>query len=126
VVTIIQENQKKISIQERIENDPLIQLFNPKNEKPINMQSIKAMGGGSPSEMVCLKIKTRLFIYDGFESSKPKQQEEIINKFVRCIKCHAILDKELAVSNFDESLVLDQYEPQDAGALTTMYCEILK
>ena len=30
------------------------------------------------------------------------------------------------ISNFDESLVLNQYEPQDAGSLRTMYCNILK
>jgi len=63
-----------ISIQERKENDPLIQIINlPQEDGGINMSSIASMAADSSGDMVSLKLKTRLFINEGFEASNNKQ-----------------------------------------------------
>jgi|TARA_B110000285_G_scaffold104388_1_gene118812 hypothetical protein len=34
--------------------------------------------------------------------------------------------QDIAVQNYDESIVLSQYEPQDKESLVTQYCDILR
>ena len=65
----------------------------------------------SYDKMVSLKMKTRLFIVPGYDKAKPKQKSEILSKFVRCMTCNSCLLEDVAVSNFDDNLVLNDYEP---------------
>lgn len=71
------------------------------------------------AERVNLKLKTRLMIQDSLESAQ-------IEKFVRCTNCHATLQQDVAVQNYDENIVLSQYEPQGAQNLVTAFCEVLR
>lgn len=45
---------------------------------------------------------------------------------MRCNKCQATLDQEIAMQNFDLNIVESQYEPQDKESVMTEYCNILK
>ena len=80
----------------------------------------------SYDEIVTLKLKTRLFVSPGFEKCGPKQKQEILSKYVRCLTCNSILLEDMAVSNYDDNLVLDDYEPQDKEGIMSLYCKILK
>jgi hypothetical protein len=46
--------------------------------------------------------------------------------FVRCNSCNATLLQEIAIQNYDENVVLPQYEPLDKEALVSQYSEILR
>lgn len=65
----------------------------------------------SYDEIVPLKLKTRLFVSPGFDKAKPRQKDEILAKFVRCWGCNACMLEEMAVSNYDDNLVINDYEP---------------
>ena len=78
------------------------------------------------NEMVSLKLKTRLFVSPTFTKGNAKQKQEIVSKYVRCFSCHATLLEEMAVSNYDDNLVMDDYEPQDKEGIMSIFCKILK
>ena len=81
----------------------------------------------SHDEMVNMKLKTRLFIPDLQEVGRGRRQAEgQLSQYVRCLACHATLLQDIAVQNYDESIVLSQYEPQDKESLVTQYCDILR
>jgi len=49
-----------------------------------------------------------------------------MSQFVRCHTCNATLLQEIAIQNYDENIVLPQYEPLDKESLVTKYCDILR
>jgi hypothetical protein len=55
-------------------------------------------------------LKTRLFLSKGEAGGN---EEEVLAQYVRCNDCHAILTVDIAVQNFDNNLVLSQYEADD-------------
>ena len=76
-------------------------------------------------DKINLKLKTRLFVQNVQEASG-QQVDSQLSQYVRCLKCHATLQQDVAVQNYDENIVLSQYEPQDKESLVTQFCEILR
>lgn len=106
------------------DNDPLIQITNEIDKGALDV--LRDLD--SYSDKIDLKLKTRLFISMDFKDGPKykKQIEERLQQFVRCNQCQATLDQEIAMQNFDLSIVQDQYEPQDKESVMTEYCNILK
>jgi len=79
-------------------------------------------------DKIDLKLKTRLFVNMEFKDGPKykKQIDEKLQQYVRCNRCQATLDQEIAMQNFDLSIVQPQYEPQDKESVMTEYCNILK
>ena len=100
---------------------------------------VRALQGGDPAtwkkmrslpdyqDKINLKLKTRLFL-PKFEELRTTQLDSEANlaQFVRCQDCNATLLLEIAVQNYDENIVLPQYEPLDKESLVNQFCEILK
>lgn len=111
-------------LQEPHSKDPLHGLL-----RGIEQETVDALlGNGHPTDKTTLKLKTRLFVNPDYREGKrfEAQLEESLAQYVRCRRCDAILTQDIAVTNYDASLVLPAYEPQDAQSLVTQYCTVLK
>lgn len=83
----------------------------------------------SPDDRIELKLKTRLFVNYDLKEGKNfhKQIDENLAKYCRCVTCNAILTVPIAVQNYDEHLVLPQYQPgKDGNRQATQLTAILK
>jgi len=125
-------------------NDPLIKItgFDEQPDKEaggaprtgdkddgINKDALKVLAAlPSYRDKIDLKLKTRLFVNMEFKDGPKykKQIDEKLQQYVRCNRCQATLDQEIAMQNFDLSIVQPQYEPQDKESVMTEYCNILK
>ena len=116
-------SEPTLSIQVPAKNDPVYRVA-----QQLDRAALKQLASlPSHDEKVNLKLKTRLFIPDLQEVGRSRRQAEgQLSQYVRCLVCHASLLQEIAVQNYDESIVLSQYEPQDKESLVTQYCDILR
>lgn len=123
VLSAILNCQSRVALQRPPSNDALIKAL--KGAEPA---TFTAMKGLDEREKINLKLKTRLLLPNLAETN-PKQLDNpaaLMASFVRCNSCNATLLQEIAVQNYDESVVLPQYEPLDKEALVSQYSEILR
>lgn len=127
LLRLVMDNQDRVALLSPSCNDPLIKVAQElKENNKGHLNSLASLP--NYDEKVSLKLKTRLLIsYDYKDGAKYKKQvEEKLLQYCRCLACQATLTQEIAVQNFDQSIVRSQYEPQDKQALMTQYCDILK
>jgi len=123
------ENPTLLAIQVPSKNDPLFKIINKIEQAGTpNAPGLKKLADlPSFEDKINLKLKTRLFVQNVQEAGNQQQQVDgQLSQYVRCLTCHATLLQDVAVQNYDENIVLDQYEPQDKESLVTQFCEILR
>lgn len=100
---LIREQPGHFALQTPAENDPLIQITKDMDQPALDVLSRLS----SYSDKIDLKLKTRLFTSMDFKDGpKYKRQiEERLQQFVRCNKCQATLDQDIAMQNFDLNIV---------------------
>lgn len=119
---VLSDNPEKLAIQSPPSNDPLQKIL-----KQMNIPGLKKLGKSRTDAKLNFKLKTRIFIPNLEEIGGSSQnQDSQLFQYVRCTVCHASLLRDIAIKNFDENIVISQYEPLDKESLVTQFCEILK
>ena len=123
VLSAVLNSQSRVALQRPPSNDALIKAL-----KDVQPASFTAMKGLDENDKINLKLKTRLLL-PNLADTNPKQLDNpaaLMASFVRCNSCNVTLLQEIAIQNYDESVVVSQYEPLDKEALVSQYSEILK
>ena len=102
---------KMIEKEMKVDKESKNLYFSPSFQALINLRKLKTY-----DDMINIKINSRIMVQEGKNTSK----------IVRCLACNATLTEDDAVQNYDDNIVMREYEPQDKEALMTSYCEILR
>jgi len=117
----------ELSLMTPVVNDPMTKIIRQLSE--VGDSCIREMAKvPGYQEKTRFKLRTRLFINMEYREGKKQEQQtqESLGKYVSCLTCDAILTQEIAVQNFDVSLLQSQYQPQDKQSLMAQYCDLLK
>lgn len=123
LVKFISDNKHLVALQRPPDNDNIIKALNPETQPEVK-EIVSFDRESNYRNKINLKLKSRLFVPKG--QAVKSGAHHNLSEYVRCNTCNATLLQEIAVQNYNESIILPLYEPLDKEAIVSQYSEIIK